>query len=194
MNIVAITGTNGAGKGTITDILTKQFSYIHLSVRELLEEILYSQNLEPTRDNMIKLANNFRRDAGPSILIEMLLDRANELGANVIIESIRCPGEIHMLRKKYPDVKIISVDAKQELRYERVINRGSNTDNISFTAFLEQEGREMSNKDPFEQNLAECIRLADIHFTNNSTIEDLEADVTSCFAHNELRQELGDIS
>jgi hypothetical protein len=59
------------------------------------------------------------------------------------------------------------------MRYERIRLRGSETDHITFEKFLEDERREMQSDDPTKQNIAECIRRADIIFTNNSSISDL---------------------
>ena len=38
MLIIGITGTNGAGKGTVVEILEQKHNFRHLSVREFLEE------------------------------------------------------------------------------------------------------------------------------------------------------------
>ena len=56
-DIVGITGTLGAGKGTIVEYL-KTKGYIHLSVREYLISELQKRNLEINRDNLRELANN----------------------------------------------------------------------------------------------------------------------------------------
>ncbi|MBR5146904.1 MAG: AAA family ATPase, partial [Bacteroidales bacterium] len=46
MNIIGITGTIGAGKGTIVDYLVKEKGYVHYSVREFLAEEVKKRGLE----------------------------------------------------------------------------------------------------------------------------------------------------
>ncbi len=65
------------------------------------------------------------------------------------------------------------MDADQKLRYERVLERASETDNISFEEFQKQEALEMSNTDPSKQNIGACMQLADKVVLNNGTLEEL---------------------
>ncbi|MFO8066766.1 MAG: hypothetical protein R6U11_04205 [Bacteroidales bacterium] len=97
-------------------------------------------------------------------------------GKNCIIESIRTPGEIELLRKK-PDFYLLAVDADPKVRYERIVLRNSETDNISFETFLENEKREMQSNDPNKQNLSACIKQADYVINNNGSLEQLKKQV-----------------
>ena len=46
MNIIGITGTIGAGKGTIVDYLVKEKGYVHYSVRAFIAEEIQRRGLE----------------------------------------------------------------------------------------------------------------------------------------------------
>ena len=59
---------------------------------------------------------------------------------NCIIESIRTTGEAVLLQKY--GAKLISVDANIDLRYDRAILRGSETDKVSKEKFQADEERE----------------------------------------------------
>jgi dephospho-CoA kinase len=48
---------------------------------------------------------------------------------------------------------------------------------VSYEIFSENENREMTSNDPNKQNLSACMKLADYHFTNNSSFEDLYQQV-----------------
>ena len=52
MIIIGITGTLGAGKGTIVDYLVKNKGYHHYSVRAYLTEEIKRRNLPVNRDSM----------------------------------------------------------------------------------------------------------------------------------------------
>jgi dephospho-CoA kinase len=176
MKIIGITGTLGAGKGTIVEYLVEQQAFSHYSVREYLKEILAQKGLEPNRNNLVDLANNLRKNHSPSYLIEKLYEKAIRKQKNCVIESIRTEGEVLCLRKK-GNFTLFSVDADPELRYKRIYQRASETDKISFSEFLENEKREMTSSDPNKQNLRRCIELADIQFFNNGTVQELHHKV-----------------
>ena len=172
MKVIGITGTIGAGKGTIVDYLVNNYGYKHYSVRNYLIEEVKKQNLPLNRDTYVQIANELREKHSPSYIIDELYKEAETNGVNAIIESIRTPGEIASLRVK-DNFSLWAIDADPKIRYERIVARQSETDKISFETFLANEQREMTTDDPTKQNLAECIRQADILFTNNSSIEEL---------------------
>ncbi len=169
--IIGLTGTNGAGKGTVVEYL-KTIGFKHLSVREYLVTELKKENKELIRENMINLANHLRETYSPDYIVKELYESAHRSKQNCIIESIRCPGEVTYL-KKQPEFYLLAVDAEQNQRYQRIHNRNSETDKITLEEFIEQEKKEYENKDPFKQNLKQCIKLADINLENNESIENL---------------------
>jgi dephospho-CoA kinase len=172
MKIIGITGTIGAGKGTIVDYLVNNYGFKHYSVRNYLIREAQKHNLPLNRDTYVKIANALREKHSPSFIIDELYEEASKTGVNAIIESIRTPGEITSLRSK-EDFSLWAIDADPKIRYERIISRQSETDQISFETFLASEQREMNTDDPTKQNLAECIRQADVLFTNNDSVEKL---------------------
>ena len=68
---------------------------------------------------------------------------------------------------------MIAVDADIAIRYQRIVQRGSETDQITFEEFTANEAREMNSNDPTKQNLRKCIEMADIRIENNGSIEEL---------------------
>ncbi|MBW3020866.1 AAA family ATPase [Candidatus Woesearchaeota archaeon] len=173
--IIGITGTLGAGKGTIVNFLIKR-GFKHHSVREFLIKELTKKDLEINRDNMTSLANELRFKFGPSYIVEQLYNEAKNENKDCIIESIRAIGEVEALRKK-GNFYLLAVDADRKIRYERILKRNSSTDNISFEKFCEQEDVEMNNDDINKQNLRKCIEMADYVFENNGSIEDLKSKI-----------------
>jgi dephospho-CoA kinase len=172
MKIIGITGTIGAGKGTIVDYLVKNKGFIHYSVRAYLSEEIIKKKMEINRDSMVIVANELRAKYSPSYIIEQLYEKAVSIGKNCIIESIRTQGEIISLRKK-GNFWLFAVDADPHIRYERIKLRNSETDQIDFNTFLSNEQREMNSDNPTKQNLNKCIQMADFVFNNNGPIETL---------------------
>lgn len=176
MLVLGITGTLGAGKGTIVEYLQKAFGFNHFSVRSLLIEFIEEQGLEVNRDSMVFVANELRRNNSPSFLVETLYERAKNSEGHCIIESIRTPGEVISLRNKGRFI-LLAIDADPKLRFERIQSRNSETDKIDFDEFLANEAREMSSADPNHQNLKACIGMADHQFRNDGSINDLQQKV-----------------
>ncbi|MEA3497073.1 MAG: AAA family ATPase [Bacteroidota bacterium] len=171
MIIFGITGTIGAGKGTIVDYLVNK-NFKHFSVRAFLTEEIKKRKLPVNRDNMVIVANELRKKHSPAYIVEQLYNIALATGDNCVIESIRTPGEVELLRSK-ENFYLLAVDALAEKRYDRIVKRKSETDNISFTEFLSNEKREMESDDPNKQNLSKCIEQTDYKLINNTEYKNL---------------------
>ena len=176
MIIIGITGTLGAGKGTIVDYLVNEKEFTHYSVRGFLIEEIKRRKMEINRDSMTSVANELRAANSPSYVIDQLYNQAVEKGNNCIIESIRTEGEITSLRKK-KNFYLLAIDAKSKIRFDRIKLRKSETDHISYETFLQNEKREFDSADPNKQNLKRCIELADFVLTNNGDITQLYGQV-----------------
>lgn len=172
LRIIGITGTIGAGKGTIVDYLTKHHGFLHFSVRGYLTSIIKSRGLELNRDSFVAVANELRQNNTPSFIAEELYKEAVAAGKDCIIESLRTVGEITALRAK-GSFYLFAVDAEQKLRYTRIVERASETDKINFDTFVDNENREMQSTDPNKQNLDACMKLADFTFVNNGSFDEL---------------------
>lgn len=178
LEVFGVTGTYGAGKGTVVDIL-KTKGFTHLSVSDYLMEKVKEAEWPENRDSLIKMGNELREKFGPGYLAEQLYDRALGIGVGkVIIESIRTEGEINVLRNKGQFI-LLGVDADRRLRYDRAMARNSIKDGVTFEEFCKSEDNEMTSTDPNKQNLERCIELSDYIILNNGTLDELQIRVNN---------------
>jgi dCMP deaminase len=172
MMIIGITGTLGAGKGTLSEFL-KEKGFRHFSVRDFLVEEISNRGLEVSQGNMFSVANDLRLKFGANYIVEELYRKAAMIGGNCIIESVRCPGEVEALRSK-KDFVLFAVDADIETRYSRIIERTGSADDekrFTFDEFVKREQDQVGNADLTKQNLSRCIEMADYVFKNDWTVE-----------------------
>lgn len=174
--IVGLTGSFGAGKGVVVDYLkTKGFK--HYAARDFITEEIKNRGLPIERNSMIEVANDLRTKYGPSYIVEALYKKAEEAGGDSVIESLRAVAEAKRLKEL--GAVIIGVDASPEVRYKRIVGRGSETDNVSFEEWLNQEKRESNPDDPTKQDIFGTLNLSDHVIENSGTPEDLYRKIDS---------------
>ena len=180
--IIGITGTIGAGKGTVVEYLvSKGFKHFAVSDTFLKEEAI-KRGLVPDRIVRRDIANEYRAK-GPTKLMEALYEMARtaiEAGENVVIEPQHTEPEVSFIQ--FMGGIELSIDADIDTRYTRIVKRGSEKDKIPYEQFVEEQRHEMASDDPNKNNLGAAISKADYHITNNGTPEELYRQVDAAMA------------
>lgn len=162
--IIGITGTIGAGKGTVAEYLVREKGFRYFSVRTFLNAELDKRGLPRSRENLQMIGNEMRATYGASYIMERIMEDAITEGGDAVLESVRTTGEAKYLKEH--DALLWAVDADIRIRYERIRARKSETDFISFERFVAEESIENS-PDPAKLNLKGVIALADVEFSND---------------------------
>lgn len=181
--IIGITGTDGAGKGTVVSYLVKELGFTHFSSRELIVREIAKRGLEVTRENMRIVANDMRKEHGTDVMVTKSLEKISEEHIDdSVIESIRTLKEAETLKAN--GGILLSVDADQQIRYDRILARQSESDHVTFEEFKTQEELEMNDPDPNGMQKAKVIEMADYTIFNDNDMrqlhEDIEAFLEKC--------------
>jgi len=172
--IIGVTGKYCAGKDTVAELLQAK-GFIHISLSQFIREEARQRNIPDTRENLIALGNELRRNHGNSVLAFRALQQV-DLAKNYVITSIRHPAEVEFL-KKQPLFTLFSVDASQSVRWQRMQERQRNDNLQTLQDFQRWEIQESSSPDTSAQQLNTVITLADKTIHNEDTLSHLQHEL-----------------
>jgi len=173
--ILGVSGLNGAGKGEVVSYLEAR-SFYGYSLSDVIRDDLRDQEIEESRERMIEAGNAIRSALGPGGLALRLVDRLLP-DRNYVVDSVRHPEEVAVLRARTSRFKLIWVAADEALRLERIRERGRSGDPATREELRRLEEFELGSDDPSAQQLLAVRDLADITIENNGTLEELHASV-----------------
>ena len=182
--IIGITGSFGAGKGAVVDYLVGEKGFGDYSARAFITDEIKFRGLPVNRDTMATVANDLRQKHEPTYIIESLYKRAQERGGDAVIESLRAVAEVRLIKKLGGIV--LGIDAPPELRYERAVARGSETDSVPFEEWLQQEIRESNPDDPTKQDIFGALRESTVIIENRGSLEELYEKVDAMLKEQRL--------
>ena len=180
--IIGVVGKIAAGKTTIAKFLEEN-GFCRISCSDPLIDLLthdvdaYSwipelpQKAEPTRDKLIEYGRYLKETYGEDILIRLALDKMRHC-KNVVIDGVRSRGEIEAIKRR--GGAIIYVEARPELRYERLVKRKAEKDRTikSFEDF-----KKLDDEEERLYHTSKLKDLADFVIVNEGTLEDLRKEV-----------------
>ena len=148
--IIGLTGKNGSGKTQVCEYLkARGFQYHSLS--DAIREEILRRGQEISREVLIAVGNDLREKFGPGILAERILPGL-ERDQNYVIDSIRNPSEVEVMKRR-KDFVLVAVDADQQVRFERSLNRGRERAARTLAQFVDEEERELESENPAGQQL-----------------------------------------
>ncbi len=173
--IIGVAGRNGAGKGEFVRFLADR-SFTVLSLSDVIRQELADRGLPETRERMIEVGQEMRRQSGPGALAQRLVSQLQP-DRNYAIDSVRHPVEVEILRNAGQPFHLVWIDAKLETRFERIRARGRSGDPETLGELELLEARERGSADPNTQQLDAVRDLADDVLTNDGSIEDFRAEI-----------------
>jgi len=170
--IIGLTGTKASGKGEVAELFKKK-GFIYLSLSDRVREEAVSRGiLDYTTKDLQDIGNELREKFGDGVLALRTLNMS-EKSRNYVIDGIRNAGEIKELRKQ-KDFFLIAVDANQEKRFERLIQRGRGSDPKTWGDFLLIDDRDRGKEELNSgQQVEKCMGQADFKILNDEGLDEL---------------------
>ena len=175
--VIGLTGPNAAGKGAVAAYLQKLGFELH-SLSDVVREEAASRRLPLEREHLIRIGNLLRQEDGAGVLARKILER---LKGPAVVDSIRNPAEVEVLRKALPSFVLVGVKAPVEIRFGRGLERGRPGDPKTIEEFRARERQENAT-DPEGQRLDATFLLADSVVDNSGSLGQLEEKVDRILA------------
>jgi len=174
--IIGVTGTKASGKGNIVRALAGQgfrtFSFGDICRKKaanMFGEVYSASQLQDAGDKL-------REEGGSGALAKIMLEQPGILNSNWVIDGIRNPGEIEVLRK-LSDFYLVATDAPRPKRFERLKARRRSGDPQDYQGFIELDQRDLrDDRNPNGQQVADCIFNADYHFNADFPTQEQAVD------------------
>ncbi|MDX1797414.1 MAG: AAA family ATPase [Candidatus Lokiarchaeia archaeon] len=166
MKVIAICGFPGSGKTTAIEAI--EDLGIIVTMGDVVREEVKNRNLEPSGNNIGKIAKELREKNGPAIIAEKcveLIKRKNE--KIIFVDGVRSISEVTVFRK-YWTFPIIAIIVDEEKRFKHLFERNRSDDPKTLEDLKERDKREI------EFGLDKVLEIAEYRIYNNSSIEALK--------------------
>jgi len=171
--ILGFVGPIASGKGTVCQYLKEKRKANIYRFSTILRDILNRIYVEQSRDNLQNLSLDLRKRFGDDILASTIAeDVGNDSSKIIAVDGVRRNPDIRYL-KEMPNFYLVSINADQKTRYERIIKRSENSDDTekTFEKFQQDE------KEEAEQQIAEVAKTAKFKIDNNGSIDKLHEQI-----------------
>ncbi len=174
--IVALVGLCGAGKSEASKYFEdKNFANVYFG--GITMEELEKRGLEINEQNERKVREGLREEYGMAAYAVLSLPKiknALENKKNVLIDGLYSWSEYKVLKKEFPDIKVISIYTLPELRYKRLAIRPKRS--LSKEQAVSRDYSEIENLEK-----GGPISIADVTVLNNGTIDELIDKIKGIF-------------
>ncbi|MFX1379218.1 MAG: AAA family ATPase [Promethearchaeota archaeon] len=169
MKVIAICGLPGSGKTTAIDAI-KDLGII-VTMGDVVRDEVKKRNLEPSGNNVGKIAKELREMHGPAIIAEKCVELVKKKNYEVIfVDGVRSLSEVEIFRR-YWRFPIIAIIVDEEKRFRHLFERNRSDDPKSLGDLKERDKREI------EFGLDKVLENADYIIKNNDSIEELKKNI-----------------
>lgn len=172
---LGVIGLFSSGKDYFSEYILDHYSADHQSTSDAVRAQIKKNNLgNLDRDNMALVANQTRIQEGNNYFARLAYDLLDSKQQIWLVSGMRTIEEINYLKAQ--GFRIVLINVKPEIRYQRAIKRGKIGENISFEYFREQEDLELHSKlSTF--SLARVLEAYDYQLNNDGDLEQFNESI-----------------
>jgi len=163
--VLILLGKARSGKDTVADYLVKEFGFKKFVFSSVLEEELKKQEKEVSKKNMVLLGDELRKEFGMDVVAKRLLKKVSD-EQKIVFVGARSLEEISLIKKRFPQAKLILVEAEEKKRFKR----RNELDENDLKSFSERDLVDSEKK-----GMNKVFGLSDFKLENNSSLSDLFA-------------------
>ena len=171
--ILGLAGEIASGKGTTAKYICEKHNGSSHRFSTALRDVADRMYLEKNRENLQKISTIFRENFFDDILSSVIAkDVEHDEHEIIAIDGVRRLADITYLQK-IPGFKLVYIETDMKKRYERIITRGENTDDITKTF----EDFQKDHKREAERQIKDLKNKAEYVINNNGSLEELYKQV-----------------
>ena len=178
MRVVAFTGMPGAGKSEAVEEARRRGLPV-VSMGDFVRAEVRAQNLEPTDENVGRVATAMRKQHGADHWAQRTADRIEQEWKDrplVVIDGVRTLIEVETFRKRLgSSFHLVAIDAPFEVRADRLRARGRSDDAKEKTLVEKRDERERA------WGIEQAIASADTHIVNTPPLSDFRQRIDRLF-------------
>ena len=174
--VIGLAGAFGSGCTTAAFTIRDDRGFEHLrlsdGIRDKWKEI-NGESRNPSRSELQQLGDQLRIDCGPSILVEMAIDKIKKKKTDkpIAIDGIRNVAEIDRLKEIYGyQFTLIAVLSSSEARWERIKSVAYLGQGLSHFDFSQDDARDRNEETAWGQQVELCMDNADIVIDNSDDV------------------------
>ena len=169
--IILLTGMPGSGKSVVSEV-AREMDIEVFNMGDVVREEVSRRGLEPTPENILRVATELRRRFGQDIIARRVAEKITRSRSKVVlVDGVRSLYEVEVFRNLGKCI-VMAVHASPKTRYERLMRRGRPGDPRNWSEFEERDRTELSF------GIGNVIALADVMIVNESSLEEFKRTVT----------------
>ncbi|MFH0832329.1 MAG: AAA family ATPase [Candidatus Aenigmatarchaeota archaeon] len=169
--LVAIVGMPGSGKSEAARIFEKH-SFVKIRFGDVTDEFVKKKGLLLNEENERAAREALRKKCGMDAYAKLNDKRIDDAlkKSDVVIDGMYSLEEYMYLKKKYPNISVVAINAAPELRYKRLAAR-------AIRPLTQNEAKTRDMAEIMNTNKEKTIANADFKVMNDGSINELRESV-----------------
>lgn len=176
--VIGVVGLQASGKTEVAKRMM-QLGASRVRMGDVVWNEVKNRGLKVSEEKVAEVANELREKEGPAAIAKRCIPLIREKGKEsktVIVDGIRSDSEVEVFEDAFDEnFSLISVEAAEDTRYNRVESRGREDDIGGWEAFRAKDERELG------WGMGEAMEMSDFKIINEGSLEDLWDKATEVF-------------